>query len=53
MSTTEEPQKLSNRGNKLTGEENPGSIRPKMWNKSGERNLSEEDQDENINFEVA
>lgn len=23
--------KLSNRGNKLSGEENPGSVRPKMW----------------------
>ena len=53
MSSTEPEQKLSNRGNKLTGEENPGSIRPKMmWNKSREMNSSVENQDENMDFEV-
>lgn len=42
--------KLSNRGNKLTGEENPGSIRPKMWNnkRSFSDDLAVNDQD----FEV-
>lgn len=50
--TGESPQpSLSNRGNKLTGQENPGSIRPKMkWNRSQE--IKAEDHDENMDFEV-
>ena len=27
----EQQLSLSNRGNKLSGEENPGSVRPKLW----------------------
>ena len=50
---SEAPQPLSNRGNKLTGKENPGLIRPKMlWNKSSEMG-AEEDQAENMDFEVS
>lgn len=46
------PTTLSNRGNKLTGKENPGSIRPKMnWNKSRQE-IKDEDQDQNMDFEV-
>lgn len=40
--------KLSNRGNKLTGEENPGSIRPRIW--SNKRPSSTEDME--TDFEV-
>ncbi len=49
--TEEEPsQKLSNRGNKLGGEENPGSVRPKMW--SNKRSASSEIIKETDDFEV-
>lgn len=51
--TEKSPQPaLSNRGNKLTGQENPGSIRPKMkWNRSRQE-IKAEDHDENMDFEV-
>lgn len=47
----EENFKLSNRGNKLTGEENPSAFRPKIWlnNKRAASNLADEDE---VDFEV-
>lgn len=44
---TETFPKLSNRGNKLCGKENPGSVRPNLWNKKEEM-VSESD-----DFEVS
>ena len=46
----EETFKLSNRGNKLTGKENPGAFRPKIWwkNKWATSNLDGNEDD----FEV-
>lgn len=53
FSSDQASMELSNRGNKLSGEENPGSIRPKMmWNKSREMIKEEDHADENMNFEV-
>ena len=40
--------KLSNRGNKLIGEENPNSFRPKIWLRRTKINMSENEND----FEV-
>lgn len=42
--------KLSNIGNKLTGEENPGSIRPKMW--TNKRSFSDDLAINDQDFEV-
>lgn len=41
--------KLSNRGNKLTGEENPGSFRPKIWSS---KRPSSTNEDMETDFEV-
>jgi len=41
--------KLSNRGNKLIGGENPNSFRPKIWIR---RNMSENENENENDFEV-
>lgn len=45
---SEDNFKLSNRGNKLIGEENPNAFRPKIWVGRTKINMSENESD----FEV-